>query len=45
MGAFNAATPLPLAAVMTGCAVIGLALHLFLRPRDLLVKATTAAQT
>jgi DHA1 family bicyclomycin/chloramphenicol resistance-like MFS transporter len=34
MGAFNAATPLPLAAVMAGCAVAGLLLHLVLRPQD-----------
>lgn len=34
MGAFNAATPLPLAAVMAGCAVAGLSLHLALRPQD-----------
>jgi DHA1 family bicyclomycin/chloramphenicol resistance-like MFS transporter len=36
MGAFNAATPLPLAALMAGCAATGLLLHLLLRPRDLL---------
>ncbi|MGN6147369.1 MAG: multidrug effflux MFS transporter [Rhizomicrobium sp.] len=34
MGAFNAATPLPLAAVMAGCALAGLLLHLILRPQD-----------
>ena len=34
MGAFNAATPLPLAAVMAGCAIAGLLLHLILRPQD-----------
>jgi DHA1 family bicyclomycin/chloramphenicol resistance-like MFS transporter len=34
MGAFNAATPLPLAAVMTASAVTGLLLHLILRPRS-----------
>jgi DHA1 family bicyclomycin/chloramphenicol resistance-like MFS transporter len=34
MGAFNAATPLPLAAVMAGCALVGLLLHLALRPQD-----------
>jgi DHA1 family bicyclomycin/chloramphenicol resistance-like MFS transporter len=34
MGAFNAATPLPLTAVMAGCAVTGLILHLVLRPQD-----------
>ena len=34
MGAFNAATPLPLAAVMAGCALTGLLLHLALRPQD-----------
>ena len=32
MGAFNAATPLPLAAVMTASAALGLLLHLVLRP-------------
>lgn len=35
MGAFNAATALPLAAVMAGCALTGLLLHLMLRPRDI----------
>jgi DHA1 family bicyclomycin/chloramphenicol resistance-like MFS transporter len=34
MGAFNAVTPLPLAALMVGCAVTGLLLHLALRPQD-----------
>jgi DHA1 family bicyclomycin/chloramphenicol resistance-like MFS transporter len=34
MGVFNAATPLPLAAVMAGCALTGLLLHLLLRPQD-----------
>lgn len=33
MGAFNAATPLPLAATMAACATGGLMLHLLLRPR------------
>jgi DHA1 family bicyclomycin/chloramphenicol resistance-like MFS transporter len=33
MGAFNAATPLPLAAVMTASATLGLLLHLALRPK------------
>ncbi|HWA31202.1 MAG TPA: multidrug effflux MFS transporter [Rhizomicrobium sp.] len=32
MGAFNSPTPLPLAAVMAGCALLGLLLHLALRP-------------
>jgi DHA1 family bicyclomycin/chloramphenicol resistance-like MFS transporter len=32
MGQFNAATPLPLAAVMAASAALGLALHLVLRP-------------
>jgi len=36
MGAFNAMTPLPLAAVMAGCALGGLLLHLVLRPKDAL---------
>ena len=35
MGAFNATTPLPLAVVMTGCAMTGLLLHLALRPQDI----------
>lgn len=34
MGAFNAATPLPLAALMAGCAATGLLLHLTLRSRE-----------
>ena len=34
MGAFNAATPFPLAAVMAGCALTGLLLHIVLRPKD-----------
>ncbi|MGN6517580.1 MAG: multidrug effflux MFS transporter [Rhizomicrobium sp.] len=34
MGAFNATTPLPLAALMTACALTGLLLHLALRPQD-----------
>jgi DHA1 family bicyclomycin/chloramphenicol resistance-like MFS transporter len=34
MGVFNAATPLPLAAVMAGCALTGLLLHVALRPQD-----------
>ncbi|MBS0274053.1 MAG: multidrug effflux MFS transporter [Proteobacteria bacterium] len=34
MGAFNATTPLPLAAVMAGCALTGLLLHILLRPQD-----------
>ena len=33
MGAFNAPTPLPLAAIMAACACLGLLLHLVLRPR------------
>jgi len=34
MGAFNAATPLPLAATMAASAGLGLLLHLWLRPRS-----------
>ncbi len=34
MGVFNAATPLPLALIMAGCAAAGLGLHLLLRPQD-----------
>ena len=34
MGAFNATTPFPLAAIMAGCALTGLLLHLALRPQD-----------
>lgn len=34
MGTFNATTPFPLAAVMAGCALTGLLLHLALRPQD-----------
>jgi len=34
MGAFNSATPVPLAAMMAACALAGLLLHLALRPRD-----------
>jgi DHA1 family bicyclomycin/chloramphenicol resistance-like MFS transporter len=34
MGAFNATTALPLAAVMAGCALGGLLLHIALRPRS-----------
>ncbi|HSM94631.1 MAG TPA: multidrug effflux MFS transporter [Rhizomicrobium sp.] len=34
MGTFNATTPLPLAAIMAGCGLTGLLLHLALRPQD-----------
>jgi DHA1 family bicyclomycin/chloramphenicol resistance-like MFS transporter len=34
MGAFNSATPIPLAAMMAGCAAGGLLLHVALRPRQ-----------
>jgi DHA1 family bicyclomycin/chloramphenicol resistance-like MFS transporter len=33
MGAFSPHTPVPMAAIMAGCAVAGLALHVLLRPR------------
>jgi DHA1 family bicyclomycin/chloramphenicol resistance-like MFS transporter len=37
MGVFNAASPLPLAAIMAACGVSGLLIHLLLRPRDVAV--------